>query len=138
MMGGPEVHAVHLETQRLDKWLWVSRFFKTRGLAADAISGGKVHVAGRRVKPARSIRIGDLLSIRKGTVQWDVVVRGFAKQRVPASKTVLLYQETPESQARHARETAQRRDELVDRARNIGRPTKKERRRITALKGKLG
>lgn len=134
----PETHAVHLETQRLDKWLWVSRFFKTRGLAAEAISGGKVHVAGKRVKPARSIRPGDVLNIRKGPAQWDVVVQGLAKQRLPASKAELLYQETPESQARRTRETARRREEQLDHARSLGRPTKKERRRIAVLKGKLG
>jgi ribosome-associated heat shock protein Hsp15 len=125
-----EKHAVHLETQRLDKWLWVSRFFKTRGLAAEAISGGKVHVAGKRVKPARWIR--------PGPAQWDVIVQGLAKQRLPASKAELLYQETPESQARRTRETARRRDEQLDHARSLGRPTKKERRRIAVLKGKLG
>lgn len=134
----PETHAVHLETQRLDKWLWVSRFFKTRGLAAEAISGGKVHVAGKRVKPARSIRPGDVLNIRKGPAQWDVVVQGLAKQRLPASKAELLYQETPESQARRTQEATRRRDEQLHHARSLGRPTKKERRRVAVLKGKLG
>ena len=62
------------ETQRLDKWLWVARFFKTRGQAVAAISGGKVQVAGERVKPSRHVGPGTRLEIRRGPVQWQVVV----------------------------------------------------------------
>ena len=85
------------ETQRLDKWLWVARFFKTRGQAAAAITGGKVQVDGERVKPSRHVGPGTRLDIRRGPLRWRVVVRAVARHRRPASEAAVLYEETPES-----------------------------------------
>lgn len=84
-----------LESQRLDKWLWVARFFKTRSLAADAISGGKVHVDGQRVKPARNIKPGTLVRVRKAGFEISVEVLELAPQRGPAVVAQTLYRETP-------------------------------------------
>ncbi len=74
---------------RLDKWLWAARFFKTRSLAAQAVSGGKVHLNSQRAKPARELRSGDELSIRRGEVEWSVVVRSLSRKRGPASEAAL-------------------------------------------------
>ena len=73
-----------LESIRIDKWLWTARFFKTRSLAADAVSGGKIHCNKQRVKPSKEIKIGANLSIHKEGYEWDITVTGIAKQRVSA------------------------------------------------------
>jgi len=122
------------ETQRLDKWLWVARFFKTRGLAAAAISGGKVQVAGERVKPSRHVGPGTQLEIRRGPVQWQVVVCNVARHRRPASEAALLYEETPESIEQREREAERRRLEAGERRERLGKPSKRARRDATRLK----
>ena len=124
------------QTQRLDKWLWVARFFKTRGLAATAISGGKVQVAGERVKPSRHVGPGTRLDIRRGPVQWQVVVRGVARQRRPAPEAALLYEETPQSIAQREHEAEQRRLAAGARRERLGKPSKRERRDATRLKSR--
>ena len=82
------------EPTRIDKWLWAARFFKTRSLAAEAVTGGKIDVNGTRAKPSRIMRLGDKLSIRRGLYEWTVVVKGLAKLRRPAPGAQLLYEET--------------------------------------------
>ena len=86
--------------QRIDKWLWAARFFKTRSLAAAAVDGGKVRWNGQTVKPARELKPGDELEISAGESRWTVVVRGLNAQRRPAPEARLLYEETAESAAR--------------------------------------
>lgn len=122
------------QTQRLDKWLWVARFYKTRGLAAAAIAGGKVQVAGERVKPSRHVAAGTLLAIRRGPIEWQVVVRAVAKHRRPASEAAMLYEETPQSIAHREREAERRRLEAGARRERLGRPSKHARRDATRLK----
>ncbi|MBT8420845.1 MAG: RNA-binding protein [Gammaproteobacteria bacterium] len=124
------------ESQRLDKWLWAARFFKTRNLASEAISGGKVHVEEQRVKPARLVRSGTKVRIRRGPMEWEVIVQGISKQRRPAPEAVLLYQETPESIANRESATEQRKMERIERIRGEGRPTKRDRRRLTEISGR--
>ncbi len=114
---------------RLDKWLWAARFFKTRGLATDAVTGGKVQVNGGRAKPARPIRIGDEIVIRRGPSTVIVTVRALSDRRGPAAEAVLLYEETEAS--RSAREDARKaRAEALPAPRIDygGRPTKRDRR----------
>src|SRR5215218_1431268 len=84
---------------RLDKWLWAARFFKTRSQAAEAIEGGKVQVAGERVKRAKLVQAGDELRIRLGPYEHVVLVRGVSERRGPASVAAQLYEETAESKA---------------------------------------
>lgn len=122
------------ETQRLDKWLWVARFFKTRGLAASAITGGKVQVAGERVKPSRHVGPGTRLAIRRGPIEWHVIVRGVGKQRRPAAEASLLYEETAESIAHREAEAERRRIEAGARRERLGKPSKRDRRTATRLK----
>ncbi|MGZ4400697.1 MAG: RNA-binding S4 domain-containing protein [Gaiellaceae bacterium] len=123
-----------MERVRLDRWLWAARFFKTRGAATDAVRGGHVQVGGERVKPAREIRVGDRLEIRRGEIRWIVVVTGLADRRGSAAVAATLYEETAESLA--GREQQRRERPL---ARPLGadlgpRPTKQARRRIEALR----
>lgn len=118
-----------MEKLRIDKWLWAARFFKTRSQASDAVDGGKVHLNGQRVKPAREVRLGDTLAITAGE-NWEVVVRGLAERRGPAPEARLLYEETAASLA--AREAARdsRRYVADPAAERHGRPTKRDRRQL--------
>jgi ribosome-associated heat shock protein Hsp15 len=123
-----------VERVRIDRWLWAARFFKTRSAATDAVLGGRVHVNGERVKPARDIRPGDRVELSIGDVRRTVVVRGVAEKRAPASVAATLYEETPESIALREQRSAERRL-----ARPLGsdlgaRPTKRDRRRLEALR----
>jgi len=120
----------------LDKWLWAARFFKTRNLAIEAINGGKVQVDGQRTKPARAVRPGSRVSVRKGPYEFIVVVRGLCAQRRPAAEATQLYEETAESRSRREHLAEQRRQAAVQRDRGAGRPTKKERREISRVTGR--
>ena len=117
-----------LESMRIDKWLWAARFFKTRSLAAQAVSGGLVQVAEQRVKASRRLRRGETVHVRRGAQAWDVVVRGLREARRPAPEAQTLYEETPESIERRTSEQARREQARMRRARAQGRPTKRDRR----------
>ena len=119
---------VALESVRIDKWLWAARFFKTRSLATQAVSGGRVQVAQQRVKASRRLRRGEMVHVRRGVQAWDVVVMGLREARRPAPEAQALYEETPESVERRTSEEARREQAQMRRARAQGRPTKRERR----------
>jgi ribosome-associated heat shock protein Hsp15 len=116
---------------RLDKWLWAARFFKTRGLAREAVTGGKVHLNGQRTKPSRSVKIGDSVDISRGHYRYQVTVDALGERRGPAREAAKMYTESEESVASRtamAEELALRR-----RAAPIppaARPDKRSRRRI--------
>ncbi|MDA8259825.1 MAG: RNA-binding S4 domain-containing protein [Betaproteobacteria bacterium] len=116
--------------QRIDKWLWAARFFKTRSLAADAVEGSKVRWNGQTVKPARELKPGDELEISAGELRWTVIVRGLNGQRRPAPEARLLYEETAESTARRAQLEEIRRLAPMPGTGLKGRPTKKAGRLI--------
>jgi ribosome-associated heat shock protein Hsp15 len=113
---------------RLDRWLWTARLFKTRGLAAEAVTGGRVHLNDARTKPAKATRIGDTVSIQRGELTTVVVVRGLTEQRRPASEAILLYEETAASLAARAAYVERRREAAAGRFERLGRPTKHARR----------
>ncbi|HHM06350.1 MAG TPA: RNA-binding protein [Gammaproteobacteria bacterium] len=121
---------------RLDKWLWAARFFKTRALASEAVNGGKVHLNGKRIKPAHTVCPGDELRIRKGPVEFVVRVQKLSRRRGPASEAVLLYEETETSRAARALATEQRRVEASRNPHPKGRPSKRDRRQIHRFSGK--
>ena len=121
---------------RLDKWLWVARFFKTRSLASAAVAGGKVKLAGVAVKPAREVKAGDRLEIRAGDQVWKVDVLGECEQRRPAAEARLLYRETPESVSARERQAELRTIAPTPLADHKGRPTKRDRRRLGEFSGR--
>jgi ribosome-associated heat shock protein Hsp15 len=125
------------EGMRLDKWLWAARFFKTRNLAAEAISGGKVHLNGKRCKPGREVKPGSQLLIHKGSFEWDITVDVIPKQRRPASEAKLFYTESEESfELRQRLTEEQRRIRAVTPNSDKGRPTKRDRRQLERFTGK--
>jgi len=91
---------VELNACRLDKWLWTARFFKTRKLATEAVSGGKVHLNGQRCKPSKEVRPGMTLAITKEPYQWVLTIVTISSHRRPAKEAVLFYEETQESIAK--------------------------------------
>jgi ribosome-associated heat shock protein Hsp15 len=120
---------------RIDKWLWAARFFKTRGLAQDAIDGARVLVEGERVKTARTLRIGETVTVRIGDVVRVVEVRGLSEQRGPAALAQQLYEETAESLVARAAERERRRLFSEPAHAIEGRPTKRDRRALDRAKG---
>ncbi len=120
---------------RLDKWLWAARFYKTRSLASSEIEKGRVLVNDQMTKPAREVKLGDRISVRRGYVATEVLVQGLSNVRGPASVARQLYEETPES-IRAREEAAEKRRLAPEPAHFIeeGRPTKRDRRLIDRLR----
>jgi ribosome-associated heat shock protein Hsp15 len=124
---------------RIDKWLWAARFFKTRSLAAEAVTAGKVEVNEERVKPAKLIQLGDAVSVRIGPYLHVVHVRGISERRGPATVAATLYEETAESSAARAKLAEQLR--MAPAAfvyEEKGRPTKRDRREIDRFRDEHG
>ena len=118
------------ENVRLDKWLWAARFFKTRALAAGAVSTGKVHSGGQPVKPSRGVKIDDCYEIRRGYENFEVVVKALSEHRGSATTAQLLYRETESSVTRRKGEAEKRKLAMMARPQSVGRPDKKQRRQI--------
>jgi ribosome-associated heat shock protein Hsp15 len=115
---------------RVDKWLWASRFYRTRTLAADAVDAGQVRVDGERVKPSRAVRAGDLVTIRKAGFEWNAKVLGIAERRGSAAEAVKLYSESDASRLAREEELARRRAAAAAAPQASGRPTKRDRRKL--------
>ncbi|HIF18170.1 MAG TPA: RNA-binding protein [Cycloclasticus sp.] len=118
---------------RIDKWLWAARFFKTRRIASDAISGGKVHVNGQRVKPSKEVHINDTLQINKVGLSWEITILGLNAQRRPANEATKLYDEDEKSLKRRQELIALNKDMYAS-APQSERPNKKQRRQIHRFK----
>lgn len=123
------------ERLRIDKWLWVARFFKTRGLATKAVDGGRVRVNGEGAKPSRVLKPGDELAIRMGELEWVVEVKALSRHRGSAAQAALLYAESEDSRARREAAMALRKAQPHPAAGVKGRPTKKDRRLIHRFTG---
>lgn len=119
---------------RLDKWLWAARFFKTRGLAKDAIEGGKVHYDGTRAKPSRHVEVGTMLRMRLGFDEKTVEVLAMSDKRRGAPEAQLLYRETEESVEKRLAMAAQRKAQNAGQAAPDHKPNKKDRRDIRKMK----
>jgi ribosome-associated heat shock protein Hsp15 len=111
---------------RLDKWLWAARFYKTRSLAVGGIEAGHVSANGERAKPAKMVRVGDTIIVRRAPFEHVVVVKGLSERRGSGADAALLYEETAESKARRTVLAAEMK--AMPSPRFKGRPTKKTRR----------
>ncbi len=119
---------------RVDKWLWAARFTKTRGLATETVDAGRALVNGERVKPAKEVVVGDLVTVRVGETRWTVVVRGLAEKRGPAAAAAALYDETADSIAAREARVLERRASAPLGADLGARPTKRDRRQLERLR----
>jgi ribosome-associated heat shock protein Hsp15 len=120
-----------MDRLRIDKWLWAARFYKTRSLATDEIDKGRVNINGQEVKPAREVKVGDTVSLRREGLTRTVLVKGVSAVRGPAPVAQQLYEETPES-LRERQQAAEQRRYAPEPALAIehGRPTKRGRREL--------
>jgi ribosome-associated heat shock protein Hsp15 len=119
-----------MDTVRIDKWLWAARFFKTRSMAAKAASAGHVTLNGNKIKPARMIQVGDMLTIRQGVFECVVQVLVLSEQRGPATTARTLYEETAASLAKREQLAAERKALNLQGNQPDRRPDKHERRKI--------
>tara|TARA_R110000782_G_scaffold73615_3_gene147282 strand:+ start:720 stop:1100 length:381 start_codon:yes stop_codon:yes gene_type:complete len=115
---------------RLDKWLWCTRFYKTRALAASAIKGHKVKVNDQAIKAAKSIKVGDKVEIRKTPFKYTITILKLINNRASASQAALLFEEDLESIKTREDLSKQMKADAASFPRTIGRPTKRDRREI--------
>jgi len=118
------------ESVRVDKWLWAARFFRTRALAREAVKGGKVQLGGQRVKPGRSLKEGDQLTIRRGEEEFRITVQDLGERRVSATLAQEKFTEDPDSIAHREAAAQQRSLDHKARAGRQRRPDKRQRRQI--------
>jgi ribosome-associated heat shock protein Hsp15 len=125
-----------MDKLRIDKWLWAARFYKTRTLASEEIGKGRVEVNGQEAKPAREVKLGDTVSMRRETVVRTVVVKGLSGMRGPAPVAQQLYEETADS-VKARQQAAEQRRLAPEPALSIehGRPTKRGRRELDDARG---
>jgi len=116
--------------QRLDKWLWAARFYKTRSLAALAIEAGHVRADDKRVKSSHAVRVNERISVRKSGLAWEVEVTALSDRRGGAADAALLYRETAQSIETREQALKQRKAALAAERRFTGRPTKRDRRKL--------
>lgn len=125
-----------MESVRIDKWLWAARFFKTRSQASKACDLGRIQAGGRDLKPAREVRIGDVLRIRNEGGEFEVEVLALSHIRGPASVAQALYRETEASKEARLRAAAERKAMQEFLPLPAGRPTKRDRRRIIQFRSR--
>jgi ribosome-associated heat shock protein Hsp15 len=127
------VNPVATARVRFDKWLWAARFYRTRSLAALAIAAGHVRVEDQRIKPSRLAATGERVVLRKDGLVWNIVVTALSDRRGDAADAAGLYREAPESVAARAEEVARRKAAAAATPTRLGRPTKRERRKLKAF-----
>lgn len=117
---------------RIDKWLWAARLYKTRSIAADAIKNGRVTIGGTTVKPSRTVKAGDVVSVKKPPITYSFKILKPIEQRVGAKLIPEIYENVTDKKQYELLEMS-RISGFVDRARGTGRPTKKDRRAMDAF-----
>ena len=121
-----------MEEARIDKWLWASRIFKTRSIAADACKNGRVTIGGVNVKPSRMVKVGETVSVRKPPITYSFRILKTIEQCVGAKLLPEIYENVTAPEQYELLEMT-RISGFVDRARGTGRPTKKDRRSLVAF-----
>jgi ribosome-associated heat shock protein Hsp15 len=122
---------------RIDKWLWAARFFKTRALAARACELGRIESNGQHAKPAREVRVGDLLQIKNDSGTFQVEVLLLSEMRGPAAVAQTLYHETDASRELRQKLAEERKSMPQMDAWPEGKPSKRDRREIDRLRGRI-
>lgn len=122
---------------RMDKWLWAARFFKTRALASTACDLGRIESNGLRAKPAREVRVGDSLRVKNDAGEFLIEVLLLSEVRGPAAVAQTLYRETDESRELRLKAAEERREMMRAGAVAEGRPSKRDRREINKLRGRI-
>lgn len=120
------------DTARIDKWLWASRIFKTRSIAADACKNGRVTIGGVNVKPSRPLKVGEVVSVKKPPITYSFRVLKCIEQRVGAKLVPEIYENVTDPKQYELLEMS-RISGFIDRQRGTGRPTKKDRRAMEAF-----
>ena len=121
---------------RIDRWLFGARLFRTRAAAADAVSGGKVHLNGERVRPSHTVKPNDTVTFTRSTVLFECVVVAVPQRRGPASEASQCYEETPQSKARRDDFAVRMKTAAAITPRSDGRPDKHGRRLLRQLRGR--
>jgi ribosome-associated heat shock protein Hsp15 len=121
---------------RMDKWLWAARFFKTRSMASRACDLGRIESHGQPAKPAREVKVGDLLRIKNDSGEFQVEVLGLSEVRGPAAVAQALYRETDESRELRRKAAEERKSMPVFERFRDGKPSKRDRRVIDRFRGR--
>ena len=120
---------------RLDKWLWAARFYKTRALAANAVTNGRVKVNGAKTKPSKKLSVEDQINIQLSSISWDIHVKELSCQRVSADLAKHFYEESAESQSqRNTITEALNAEKKLQTPKYGNRPTKRGRQQIIRFK----
>ena len=124
------------DSLRVDRWLWCTRLFKSRTLAAEAVAGGKVHVNGRRVKPALGVRVGDRVAITRAGFEFECEVLKLPDRRGSAPIALACYAETDAARLAREKHAEQSRLAAAFAPRSLERPDKHGRRELRRLRGR--
>ena len=126
-----------MDNVRIDKWLWAARFFKTRSEASKACDLGRITSNGHAAKPARDVRVGDMLNIRNEGGDFEIEVLQLSSVRGPAAVAQTLYRETEASRIARAKAAEERKAMMEFGGKPAGRPTKQDRRTINKFRGRV-
>ena len=121
---------------RIDKWLWAARFFKTRSLASKACELGRIESNGQPVKPAREVRVGDMLGVKSASGDFQIEVLGLSEMRGPAPVAQALYRETEASREMRQKVAEERKTMPHFELEREGKPSKRDRRVLGRLRGR--
>jgi len=122
---------------RMDKWLWAARFFKTRALAQKSCEMGRIESNGHIAKPARDVRIGDMLKIRNAIAEYEIEVVSLSEMRGPASVAQAMYRETETSRELRLKLAAEQKAlQQIEGFQPVARPSKRDRRQINRFRGR--
>ena len=121
----------------MDKWLWAARFFKTRGVAARACELGRIESNGQQAKPAREVRVGDMLLVKTASGEFGVEVLVLSEIRGPAAVAQTLYRETDESRELRLKAQEERKAMLQSEGLREGKPSKRDRREFDKFRGRF-